>query len=198
MKKLFLLVLSACSLMACAALQPQPAFDWRGQDFDEYVLKYGVPTAQVMLQSGNIAYSYITQCSYSPEIEETTVMVNPENIITGVSKKGSCPSATQVRQEHEHFDIFEQINYDRKEREKQKQRDRIAEELLNMGTELKQQAHLLRVETEAVVAESKQNAGWQLTEEEKQKIQAAQQARQNFANWKKRHDELRSQLESLR
>lgn len=69
------------------------------QFFDDYILKHGVPTAQVSLQSGNIAYSFVKQCSYSPGQEETTVMVNQENIITGISRKGSCPTAYEVRQE---------------------------------------------------------------------------------------------------
>ena len=102
MRKMILLVLGSCSLMACASIQQQPAIDWTGRNFDEYVLRYGVPTTQVSLQSGKTAYSFIKQCSYSPGQEETTVMVNQENIITGTSRKGSCPTAYEVRQEQQY------------------------------------------------------------------------------------------------
>ena len=99
MKKSIIVFLSFCGLTACATFPSQSSVDWRGENFDNYVLKYGVPAAQVALQSGNIAYSYTSPCPDSPNMQETIVMVNQDNTITNITPKSSCPSVYQVQQE---------------------------------------------------------------------------------------------------
>ena len=92
MKKMILLFVSSCSLMACATLQQQPV-NWTGQNFDDYVLTYGVPASQYTSSNGNIIYSFKTACQYDPMKEgETLVVVGENNLIQNVSTSINCPS----------------------------------------------------------------------------------------------------------
>ncbi len=199
MKKLMILVVGSCSLAACATLG-QPAFDWTGQNFDSYVQKYGAPTSQYCASNGNMVYSFKKTCEYDPMKEgETLVTVGEGNLIQTISTPTPCPSyydspAYEIDQRRQEMEREREKRED-KLREK---RNDIAGELLNMGTEEIQQLNMMSAETKAIYAESKKKAGMKLTSEEEQLIRDAEEARQNFANWKKRHDELRAQLEALR
>ncbi len=92
MKKTIFLLLSISTLTACATFQPQPAFDWRGQNFDSYILKYGVPTSQYTLQNGNNVYSFKTNCPDTNAQEELLIIITPDNVIQEISRTSSCPT----------------------------------------------------------------------------------------------------------
>ena len=96
MKKLVFLFLGIISLTACATFQQQ-SFDWRGQNFDELIVKYGVPTSQYTLQNEDIAYSFVKPCQYTQGQEEVVVVVNTDNTIYDISNVSSCGSpATEI------------------------------------------------------------------------------------------------------
>ncbi len=89
MKKLSFLFLGIISLTACATFEQQ-AFNWRGQNFDELVVKYGVPTSQYTLQDESVAYSFIKPCQYTQGQEEVVVVVNTDNTIYDISNVSRC------------------------------------------------------------------------------------------------------------
>ncbi len=91
MKKNIFLLLSITSLTACATFQQQQTFDWRGQNFDNYVLTYGVPTSQYTLQNGNNVYSFKTNCPDTNAQEELLITINTDNVIENVSLTAACP-----------------------------------------------------------------------------------------------------------
>ena len=91
MKKNIFLLLSITSLTACATFQQQQAFDWRGQNFDNYVLTYGVPTSQYTLQNGDNVYSFKTNCPDTNAQEELLITINTDNVIENVSLTAACP-----------------------------------------------------------------------------------------------------------
>ena len=93
MKKHILLFLGIISLTACATFQQQ-AFDWRGQNFDDLVVKYGVPTSNYTLQNESVAYSFIKPCQYTQGQEEVVVVVNTDNTIYDISNVSRCSSPT--------------------------------------------------------------------------------------------------------
>ena len=92
MKKMIILFLGLCSLTACATTRRQPTFDWRGQNFDEYVIKKGVPSSQYTLQNGNTVYSFKERCNYTWEAGymEKSVVVDSNHIIQQISTKNMC------------------------------------------------------------------------------------------------------------
>ena len=89
MKKLSFLFLGIISLTACATFEQQ-AFNWRGQNFDNLVVKYGVPTSQYTLQDESVAYSFIKPCQYTQGQEEVVVVVNTDNTIYDISNVSRC------------------------------------------------------------------------------------------------------------
>lgn len=89
MKKIIFLFLGIISLTACATFQQQ-AFNWRGQNFDDLVVKYGVPTSQYTLQNESVAYSFIKPCQYTQGQEEVVVVVNTDNTIYDISNVSRC------------------------------------------------------------------------------------------------------------
>ena len=91
MKKHIFLFLGIISLTACATFEQQ-AFNWRGQNFDELVVKYGVPTSQYTLQNEDIAYSFVKPCQYTQGQEEVVVVVNTDNTIYDISNVSRCSS----------------------------------------------------------------------------------------------------------
>lgn len=93
MKKIIFLFLGIISLTACATFQQQ-AFDWRGQNFDDLVVKYGVPTSQYTLQNESVAYSFVKPCQYTQGQEEVVVVVNTDNTIYDISNVSRCSSPT--------------------------------------------------------------------------------------------------------
>lgn len=93
MKKNIFLFLGIISLTACATFQQQ-AFDWRGQNFDNLVVKYGVPTSQYTLQDESVAYSFVKPCQYTQGQEEVVVVVNTDNTIYDISNVSRCSSPT--------------------------------------------------------------------------------------------------------
>lgn len=93
MKKIIFLFLGIISLTACATFQQQ-AFDWRGQNFDDLVVKYGVPTSNYTLQNESVAYSFIKPCQYTQGQEEVVVVVNTDNTIYDISNVSRCSSPT--------------------------------------------------------------------------------------------------------
>lgn len=93
MKKHIFLFLGIISLTACATFQQQ-AFDWRGQNFDDLVVKYGVPTSQYTLQNESVAYSFVKPCQYTQGQEEVVVVVNTDNTIYDISNVSRCSSPT--------------------------------------------------------------------------------------------------------
>ena len=101
MKKLSFLFLGIISLTACATFQQQ-AFDWRGQNFDNLVVKYGVPTSQYTLQDESVAYSFIKPCQYTQGQEEVVVVVNTDNTIYDISNVSRCPAPPQEI----HYDYY--------------------------------------------------------------------------------------------
>lgn len=93
MKKIIFLFLGIISLTACATFQQQ-AFNWRGQNFDDLVVKYGVPTSQYTLQNESVAYSFVKPCQYTQGQEEVVVVVNTDNTIYDISNVSRCSSPT--------------------------------------------------------------------------------------------------------
>ncbi len=93
MKKIIFLFLGIISLTACATFQQQ-AFDWRGQNFDDLVVKYGVPNSQYTLQNESVAYSFVKPCQYTQGQEEVVVVVNTDNTIYDISNVSRCSSPT--------------------------------------------------------------------------------------------------------
>ena len=91
MKKNIFLLLSIPCFTACATFQQQQAFDWRGQNFDNYVLTYGVPTSQYTLQNGDNVYSFKTNCPDTNAQEELLITINTDNVIENVSLTAACP-----------------------------------------------------------------------------------------------------------
>ena len=89
MKKHIFLFLGIISLTACATFQQQ-AFDWRGQNFDDLVVKYGVPNSQYTLQNESVAYSFVKPCQYTQGQEEVVVVVNTDNTIYDISNVSRC------------------------------------------------------------------------------------------------------------
>lgn len=89
MKKVLLLLPYAFTLCACATLGGVGTV---GSNFDDYILRYGVPTSQYTLQNGDTAYSFIKQCPYAQAQEEKVVVVGPDNTISSVSYVTHCPS----------------------------------------------------------------------------------------------------------
>lgn len=207
MKNHLLLFISVFGLAACATMQPQPQFDWTGQNFDNYILKYGVPTTQVALQSGNTAYSFIKQCSYSPGIEETTVMVNPENMIIGITQNNRCPSAYEVQQEQQ------QNDYIREQQEKAQRRShnkKIDKELSSINSQLSyyqtmikgHESSLSLAKTELGLV-SKHSDSWikanMLSPHEyEEKIKKLQEELNQFNQKEKELEKRKSQLEASR
>ena len=90
MKKNIFLLLCVTTLSACATFQQQ-AFDWRGQNFDSYVLNYGVPSSQYTLQDGNNVYSFKTNCPDTNAQEEVLIIINSDNVIEEISRTAACP-----------------------------------------------------------------------------------------------------------
>lgn len=90
MKKNIFLLLCVTTLSACATFQQQ-AFDWRGQNFDSYVLNYGVPSSQYTLQDGNNVYSFKTNCPDTNAQEEVLIIINSDNVIQEISRTAACP-----------------------------------------------------------------------------------------------------------
>lgn len=91
MKKHIFLFLGIISLTACATFEQQ-AFNWRGQNFDNLVVKYGVPTSQYTLQDESVAYSFVKPCQYTQGQEEVVVVVNTDNTIYDISNVSRCSS----------------------------------------------------------------------------------------------------------
>jgi|GEM_PF-3082075 Predicted membrane protein len=89
-KNIFLFITIPC-LTACATFQQQ-AFDWRGQNFDSYVLNYGVPSSQYTLQDGNNVYSFKTNCADTNAQEEILIIINSDNVIQEISRTAACPA----------------------------------------------------------------------------------------------------------
>ena len=139
MKKLIMLCVGSCSLMACATFQQEK--NWAGQNFDNFIIRYGVPTSQHTLQNGNIAYSFVKQCPYVQTQEEVVVVVNQNNIIDGVSRVGSCPSAYDTKKYNEYVDP--QVNYLREQEMKKdrEQRERIQNQIYKVKNELFELEH---------------------------------------------------------
>ena len=77
--------------MACGTFEQQ-AFNWRGQNFDNLVVKYGVPTSQYTLQDESVAYSFVKPCQYTQGQEEVVVVVNTDNTIYDISNVSRCSS----------------------------------------------------------------------------------------------------------
>ena len=100
MKKHLFLFVSIFGLAACATVQQQ--VDWTGQNFDDFIVKYGVPTSQHTLQNGNIAYSFVKPCAMVQAQQEMLVVVDRNNTISSVSRVSSCPSASDVKQYNEY------------------------------------------------------------------------------------------------
>lgn len=92
MKKNIFLLLSITSLTACATFQQQPAFDWHGQNFDSYVLQYGVPSSRYTLQDGNNVFSFKRNCPQTNTQEEILFTVNTENTIQEIYLTSTCPT----------------------------------------------------------------------------------------------------------
>ncbi len=95
-----------------------------------------------------------------------------------------------------------QVNYlkqqaAKQERAREKEANKIAGELLSMGTEEEQRLKVMSAELKAGLAESKKTAGGSLSQEEQQLIDNAEKARKDFSAWKKRYDELSARLEEL-
>lgn len=206
MKKHIFVLISILGLSACATLRYQPV-EWRGQNFDSYIQSYGVPTSSYTLQNGNTVYSFKKVCEYDyTKTGETLVTVGADHLIVNISDTKKCPSyyessayeIDQARNRREQ----ERTRYERErkksEEKRQEKMNDIAGELLNMGTEEEQKLHLMKAETKAIYAESKKKAGGTLNASEEQLIKEAEQARKDFANWEKRHNELSTQLEILR
>ena len=101
MKKLSFLFLGIISLTACATFEQQ-AFNWRGQNFDSLVVKYGVPTSQYTLQDESVAYSFVKPCQYTQGQEEVVVVVNTDNTIYDISNVSRCPTPPQET----HYDYY--------------------------------------------------------------------------------------------
>ena len=141
MKKSIFLILGICGLTACAGFQTQrpQQSDWSGQNFDHFVVTYGIPTSQHTLQNGNIAYSFVKQCPYTNGQDEIVVVVNQENIINGVSRVGSCPSATQEKQHNEYVDPqtnFLKEQAAKQEKENQERRKQMLKRINSLKSEL--------------------------------------------------------------
>ena len=98
MKKTIFLLVSMLGLGACASFQQQQV-DWRGQNFDRYVLSKGTPTSQYTSQSGATIYSFKKSCEYAPmKTGETLVIVGADNLIQDISTPTKCPTYYETPQ----------------------------------------------------------------------------------------------------
>ena len=92
MRKSLFLTVVVFIVSGCASFWNSWVATAEGTDFDQYVARYGVPTSQYQMQTGEMAYSFRKQCSYVHGYEETLVVVYPNNIIKSISRTQYCPS----------------------------------------------------------------------------------------------------------
>ena len=98
MKKHIFLIVSIFELSACAAFQQQKV-DWRGQNFDSYILSKGAPTSQYTSPSGSTIYSFKKTCEYDSRKQgETLVIVGEGNLIQDISAPTKCPNYYETPQ----------------------------------------------------------------------------------------------------
>ena len=100
MKNIFLLLLLSFWVTACASAgygAPKKSVgskvdEYVGSNFDEYVMKKGVPSSQYVLQNGNTVYSIKESCGYSNSVgyREKSVTVDSQRIIRHISTKDMC------------------------------------------------------------------------------------------------------------
>jgi len=100
MKNIFLLLLLSCWVTACASsghVAPKKSAarkvdEYIGKNFDEYVMKKGVPSSQYTLQNGNTIYSIRESCGccYYVGYKEKNVTVDSQRIIRHISTKDVC------------------------------------------------------------------------------------------------------------
>ncbi len=86
MKKHIFLFLGFIGFTACATI------NWQGQNFDNYVAQYGVPTSFYKMQNGNTSYSYKRNCPDTTAQQELLIIVNSDNIIQQITATASCPN----------------------------------------------------------------------------------------------------------
>ena len=99
MKKHIFLLLGVFSLGACASFQQQKVV-WTGQNFDNYIVSYGIPSSQYTLQNGNTVFSFKKNCAQTNAQEEILITVDTENIIQQTSILASCPTPPPPPQEY--------------------------------------------------------------------------------------------------
>ncbi len=95
MKKIILTLWVCVLLSACATMKSE---NWVGQNFDSFVIKYGVPSAQYTMQNGSTSYSFKKPCAATQAQEEVTVIVGKDNIVQSTVVQSRCPSAYEVKQ----------------------------------------------------------------------------------------------------
>ena len=143
MKKHIFLFLGIISLTACATFQQQ-AFDWRGQNFDNYILSRGLPTSKYSLQNGNMVYSFKKACQYdSMQTEEILVTVGEDNLITNISTPTRCLSyydSPQYQLDQIAYELQQEQN--RRELELRQKEQERKEEIEYIGNRL----HIIGVE----------------------------------------------------